>query len=254
MRARRAAAAAAPAALLVTLAACSSEDDSTPEDSNDDTGTTPPADTAPSDEATSAADDDEDAGDEAASGPAEESGSHDPSEAPDDEAPTETAPTDEPSSDEQEPGGEDAQWISPGSSDQGEGDPAGGPLLAVDVRSGVHPYYDRVVIDLEGEGGNPGWYADYTGDPVEDGSGAPLEIDGNAFLHVTVSGFRMPEQGEEFAHGFEAVDGNGVTEAYVSSPFEGQIQVVLGVDSARPYRVFVLPDPMRLVIDIEIAG
>ncbi|MGC5615843.1 AMIN-like domain-containing (lipo)protein [Georgenia sp. Z1491] len=256
MRARRAAAAAATAALLATLVACSSEDDQGTDDSaNVDTPSqqAPTAGTDTTEEAPGGADEESSTtDDEAATGGDEppetstgngEAGSEDGAQAPDEGA-----------SDEQEPGGTDAQWISPGSSDEGAGDLAGGPLLAVDVRSAIHPYYDRVVVDLEGEGGNPGWYADYTGDPVQDGSGAPIDIEGNAFLHVSVTGFRYPEEGEEFVDGVIPVTGTGVTEAYVSSPFEGQIQVVLGVDSARPYRVFVLPDPLRLVIDIEIAG
>ncbi|MGC5626627.1 AMIN-like domain-containing (lipo)protein [Georgenia sp. Z1344] len=259
MRARRAAATAATAALLVTLVACSAEDDSGPDDgANVDTPTQQSG--SPSEDSPTEAPSSEEGTGSAESGSAAESGSEsgsDLNELEDEDADGSdgaAGATEEGSSDEQEPGGTDAQWISPGSSDEGAGDPAGGPLLAVDVRSGIHPYYDRVVVDLEGEGGNPGWYADYTGDPVEDGSGTPIDIDGNAFLHVSVSGFRYPEEGEEFADGVYAVDGTGVTEAYVSSPFEGQIQVVLGVDSARPYRVFVLPDPLRLVIDIEIAG
>jgi hypothetical protein len=30
--------------------------------------------------------------------------------------------------------------------------------------------------------------------------------------------------------------------------------VVVGVDSARSYRVFTLDNPLRLVIDVEVAG
>lgn len=242
MRARRAASFAATAALLITLAACGSDD---PE-SDGETAAEPTAtETASVSESADAGTDDTEATstqdqDELSS---EQEGTQ-----------SEDAATQEQSSDAQEPGGDDAQWISPGSSDRGDGDLAGGPLLAVDVRTGVHDYYDRVVVDLEGEGGNPGWFAEYTGTPFEDGSGFPIEIEGNAFLHVTVSGFRYPEPDEDFAQGLTRVDGSGVTEAYVGAPFEGQIQVVLGVDSARPYRVFVLPDPLRLVVDIEIAG
>jgi hypothetical protein len=153
-----------------------------------------------------------------------------------------------------EPGGNDAEWMSPDSSDTQVGAAAGGDHTTIRVRTGVHEHYDRVVLDLEGEDTSPGWTASYVTDPIEDGSGTPIDIEGNAFLHLSVTGFRMPAEGEPFHQGVTAFDGGGVDEIYVSAPFEGMIQVVVGVDSARSYRVFTLDNPLRLVIDVEVAG
>ena len=64
----------------------------------------------------------------------------------------------------------------------------------------------------------------------------------------------MPVEGEPFHQGVTTFDGGGIDEISVSAPFEGMIQVIIGVDAARSYRVFTLGDPLRLVIDVEAAG
>ncbi|MGO1834241.1 MAG: AMIN-like domain-containing (lipo)protein [Actinomycetaceae bacterium] len=249
MRVRRAAAAAAAAVglMAVSLTACTDSDDPTTDGgtTRGSTETTEQESTeAPSTE-TLTEQDPQDEVDSAGSGTddsAEES-------VPDESGTTGSAPEDT-----AEPGGNDAEWMSPDSTDTQVGAAAGGDLNTIRVRTGVHEYYDRVVLDLEGEDTSPGWTASYVTDPLEDGSGAPIDIEGNAFLHLSVTGFRMPVEGEPFHQGVTNFDGGGVDEIYVSAPFEGMIQVVVGVDSARSYRVFTLGDPLRLVIDVEVAG
>ena len=56
---------------------------------------------------------------------------------------------------------------------------AGALLSPTDLRFGVHEGYDRLVLDLVGDG-DPGWRAEYVDAPSGQGSGEPIDLDGNA--------------------------------------------------------------------------
>jgi len=59
------------------------------------------------------------------------------------------------------------------------------------VRTARQPGYDRVVFDLGGTG-TPGWRVEYTTNPVYEGSGDPVTLEGTVFLQVILRGVGLP--------------------------------------------------------------
>ncbi|WP_299036488.1 hypothetical protein [uncultured Pseudokineococcus sp.] len=134
-----------------------------------------------------------------------------------------------------------------------EQEAVGGGLSVVDVRTGRHEGFDRVVLELAGEdGGEPGWHAHYVDEPTQDGSGAPLQVTGSSHLAVVVRGLGYPfETGQDEVLGSTSGEGTElVREVLVGGVHEGQAQVVVGLDEEAPYRITRLADPPRVVVDV----
>jgi hypothetical protein len=127
-------------------------------------------------------------------------------------------------------------------------------LVLTDVRIGDHEGYDRVVLEFSGTG-TPGWTVGYVDEPVLDGSGETVRLDGDAFLDVYASGSTYPGPGDDSYDGprqFQPANGGAVDDVYVAGTFEGSTQVLVGLDGeAVPFRVFALTGPPRLVVDVE---
>lgn len=129
-------------------------------------------------------------------------------------------------------------------------------LSVTDVRVAAHDGYDRVVLDLDGTGsGRPGWRVEYVDQASDDGSGHAVEVDGDAILRVSVSGTAAPTDSgvEEFpGDRLEPDDTESVEEIVYRYWFEGYTTAFLGIDDGeRPFRVFLLEDPVRVVIDVQ---
>lgn len=112
--------------------------------------------------------------------------------------------------------------------------------------------YDRVVLTLDGAR-TPGWQVEYEPRPSSEGSGRPIEIDGDTTLTAYVSGLVLPTEGDgqldpqTWDPGLPQIE-----EIHLDGWFEGRAQLVLGIDSAEaPLRVFTATDPTRVVIDIQ---
>lgn len=121
------------------------------------------------------------------------------------------------------------------------------------VRVGPHPGFDRVVFDLTGVG-TVGWRVDYTDEPAQDGSGAPVDLAGDHVLAVRLQGMSLPGA-DETAYDppqllVPGTDLTVVTEVLRLTPFEGQVNAYVGVTSEQPFRVTRLADPERLVVDV----
>lgn len=134
-----------------------------------------------------------------------------------------------------------------------EEESSGGPLSVVAVRAARQDGYDRVVFELDGrEAGAPGWTVEYVDDPRRDGSGEPVEVKGEATLVVLIRGTGYPfDTGVEEA-GKAAVSGDVevVQDVVLGSVFEGVYEAFIGLSAERPFTVFRLADPARLVVDI----
>ncbi len=130
---------------------------------------------------------------------------------------------------------------------------AGAFLSPVNVRFGVHDGYDRIVLDLEGSG-QPGWLSEYVDNPRAEGSGATVSLEGTADLQTTVKGVVYPtETGAQDYVGpmrFQPTTAGVVEEVVYGPVFEGKAEVYIGLSSKQPFRVFLLEDPTRVVIDI----
>lgn len=179
------------------------------------------------------------------------------------EAASETTevPTDDP--DSSDPGTEPAETESGDPSDTVDAseftlDPSSsadypdlaGQFLPVGARVGGHDGYDRVVIDYDGSEGVLNWSASYEDAAIQDGSGFELDMAGEKFLTVWVSGVRYPTEadGEITISGLDQSD--IVADVRVDSAFEGMHLVFIGVEEPVPYRVEVFDDPTRIVIDL----
>lgn len=169
-------------------------------------------------------------------------------------APT-TDPSDPPTSPaEPPPTGEDDDAPFEGTTGASQQAAEGAGLSPVDLRFAERQGFDRVVLDLAGEGA-PGWFAGYTDDPRAAGSGNPVQVAGDAVISIDATGIQLPtEPGAQEYTGPERLtpDASGVVEeVVVGTLFEGQQQLFVGVASEQPYRVFRLADPPRLVVDVR---
>lgn len=140
-------------------------------------------------------------------------------------------------------------------------------LVVTDVRVGAHDGYDRVVLDLGGTG-SPGWRVEYVDRATDDGSGQPVEVDGDEVLQVRLSGMAPPTDVPgvtEYDGGRIDPDGTEAVEEVVHRFwFEGYTTTFVGVDdpadddtggAERPaFRVFALDDPARVVVDVRTTG
>ncbi len=127
------------------------------------------------------------------------------------------------------------------------GDPIG---YGTAVRVGQHEGYDRVTFEFSGSG-NPSYQVQYTDDPRSQGSGDPVDVEGDAVLQVTITSVEIPD---ESAPSITTPDTEGTVFAQVEGiwgGFEGYGESFLGIDGGeRPFKVQVLQDPMRLVVDV----
>ena len=138
----------------------------------------------------------------------------------------------------------------PESTDPQTAEPTGEwDLQLVDVRVGDHDGFDRVVLELSGAA-TPGWGVAWGDEAVAEGSGDVVPLEGDHVLTISASGTAMPEPGS-FEVPARLGPAGAVAEVQVNGWFEGYTQVFAGVEGdERPFRVFTLTDPPRLVVDI----
>ena len=123
-------------------------------------------------------------------------------------------------------------------------------LAVAGVRVGNHEGFDRVVVDLAGDG-DPGWFVDYTPTPLQATIGRPLPVSGSAFLNVNVDGTVYPGELGLDETGVEHLSPtSNIVDVASGGTYEGRSQIVVGLRAEAPYSVQVLEDPKRLVIDI----
>ncbi|MGY1772956.1 AMIN-like domain-containing (lipo)protein [Blastococcus sp. SYSU D00813] len=133
----------------------------------------------------------------------------------------------------------------------------------LDVRSGQHACFDRLVLDLGGEDATFGSYdVRYVSSVSMDGSGTPVPVRGGAVLQVVVHAPAHDDEGRPtYSPGnpreLVAVGGYATFRQVAwAGSFEGQTTLALGVRARLPFRVFALagtPDSdhtPRLVIDV----
>lgn len=123
----------------------------------------------------------------------------------------------------------------------------------VDVRIGSHDGYDRVVFEFTD--GTPEIALERATPPfVQDGSGFPVDVEGESFLRLTMrGGTKQMEDGtssydgpRDFDPGFPAL-----VDLVEGGDFEAQSTWYLGLTAEACVRVSLLDDEPRLVIDIE---
>lgn len=136
-------------------------------------------------------------------------------------------------------------------------DPAMSQAKVVDVRTGQHYCFDRLVVDLNGP--VAGYTVRYVPQVVQDGSGLPVQLRGQAFLQFTLNAPAYDDKGNPTYTPADAKELANVTgyrtfrQVAWAGSFEGYTSLGLGVRARLPFRVFALPGPdagSRLVIDV----
>jgi hypothetical protein len=123
------------------------------------------------------------------------------------------------------------------------------------VALGRHEGYDRVVFQFRNA--LPGYRIEFVDPPLhEDGSGAPVKIEGHAFAVVRMeraSGFDLTApEGELVYTGPRRLSGSGiVAEVVRTGDFEAVLTWAVGLHGQVPFRVLRLENPARLVVDFR---
>lgn len=142
--------------------------------------------------------------------------------------------------------------------DIAERDSVDGRLVVTDVRVGTHEGFDRVTVELDGEG-EAGWFTELTDEPNSQGSGEPIEFDGEMALWLAAQMITLPGDEPEGVDEDARVDvdltvagpeGGVITEVVGDTLFEGIQTFAIGLDEERPYRIERFEDPERIVIDV----
>jgi hypothetical protein len=120
------------------------------------------------------------------------------------------------------------------------------------IRVAAHPDFDRVVLQFDG---TARYQVRYVKQVTRDGSGAPVHLDGGAFLEVTLQGATLDDA---FQGGTRAYAGpervtpelTAVRDIAVSGDFEAVLSFGIGVQERTGIRALALAGPSRLVIDV----
>jgi hypothetical protein len=131
--------------------------------------------------------------------------------------------------------------------------------LLEDVDLARHEGYDRVVFRFKKA--VPGYRVAYVEPPLtEDGSGAPVKVDGTAFVSVRMepaSGFDLNTgEGVLVYKGPRRISGEDagtsvVRELVRTGDFEAVLTWAVGLSDQVDFRVQTLDDPPRLVVDFR---
>jgi hypothetical protein len=129
-------------------------------------------------------------------------------------------------------------------------------LTVTTARAAAQDGHDRVVFELSGTG-TPGWTVEYVDTPAAQGSGEAVDVPGQAYLQVTLQGTTYPyESGAvELARGPVPVSGTtAVAGVFYDATFEGTSVAWIGTTDRRPFRVYALTGPSRVVVEVATAG
>jgi hypothetical protein len=142
----------------------------------------------------------------------------------------------------------------PANADPDTADPSSGASVTVsDIRVGRQDGFDRVVFEVGGTG-TPGWDVRYVDAASSQGSGKPVDVAGDALLQVTLSGVGYPyDTGvqEYSASGpLSAAGTEAVTEVVYDATFEGTTVAFVGTTARTPFRVYLLENPTRVVLEV----
>ena len=145
----------------------------------------------------------------------------------------------------------------PANTEPDTADSSGDPVTVTEIRIGRHDGFDRVVFEVDG-GGTPGWDVRYVDDPASQGSGDPIDVDGAAALQVVLTGIGLPDDtGVEEWSGPNPLSVGAtetVTEVAWDATFEGQSVAFVGTTAETPFRVYLLENPVRVVVGLAVSN
>lgn len=133
--------------------------------------------------------------------------------------------------------------------------PAEKTAQLVDVRTGVHPEeggWDRIVFEFAGTQ-LPESTVGYVPRALECGSGEEVELPGEEILVARFNGAMAHDEEGNVTIDATEIEGHGDTmlSAHQTCDFEAQVSWHMGISAEQPFKVKVLEDPTRVVVDIE---
>lgn len=129
-----------------------------------------------------------------------------------------------------------------------------GVMGVTSVRSGAHPWFDRVVFELGGTG-TPGYRAEYVEQARQRSDGRLLEVDGEQIIRVVITGVAdpddLPDDISPYVQARRAgQDGGDVVEVVNDRAMDGEHVFFVGTNGYSPFVVQRGADPTRVVLDI----
>lgn len=129
----------------------------------------------------------------------------------------------------------------------------GTPGALTAIRTGVHPTYDRIVLDFPG-GAPAVRRSEFVPKLIRDGSGEVEPMPGSAFADVTMFPARTTDlNGRPTYTGPRKVLNpglNNVTGFAITGDYEGYLTIGMGMRRHTSLHVFTLTGPPRVVIDV----
>ncbi|MFB9253941.1 hypothetical protein ACFFWE_37420 [Sphaerisporangium melleum] len=125
------------------------------------------------------------------------------------------------------------------------------PPIVQGARFARHDGFDRVVIDLQGA--RTGYTVDWVRKLYEDGSGKPVDVNGGAYLQVTLKPANAHTEDGEITFGRKPVLRPGLPNLATvvrTGDFEGVVTIALVLRHRAGFRVSEQSDPTRLIVDI----
>jgi len=126
-----------------------------------------------------------------------------------------------------------------------------------DIRLARQNGFDRVVLEVGGTG-TPGWDVRYVDSASSQGSGESVDVAGNAVLQVSLTGVGYPyDTGvTEYPprHPLSVAGTVDVTEVVYDATFEGTAVAFVGTNQRTPFRVYLLQNPTRVVLEVADAS
>ncbi len=143
----------------------------------------------------------------------------------------------------------DDYWQMTADADPGEGSETAAVITDLVAEAGDG--YDRIVVEFTGEG-PVGWHAAYSEQAIEQARGEVIDISGPAYLDLNITGTSIPLSDDDYAVYYEggSVSVGDVT-ATLDSVFEGVTHIVVGMPQPRAFDIYMLFDPLRVVVDLE---
>lgn len=135
------------------------------------------------------------------------------------------------------------------------GDREGSKMVVTDVRLGSHQGFDRVTFEVIGDG-LAGWHVGYVDEAGAQGSGFPIEVEGDAVLKVLLSNIAYPLEVPEEVEPWEGPtrmhlhDSGPVIEVVSDKIYEGYQSFFVGVSGEQPFQVRRFESPQRIVLDV----
>lgn len=125
----------------------------------------------------------------------------------------------------------------------------GRDVVIMAIRSGAHDGFDRVVYEFSGQS-VPGFNTRWVDQPIAYGSDAVLPVAGNAFLRLEITG-TTDDSGRAYSLEQSAGYVKDIYHTSASVLLGDKTEYFIGLDRKRPYRIFYLNNPARLVVDFE---